>query len=363
MTPSAFKVFWIACLFGFASASATAEELKPEVRIGAIIPLTGDMAVHGVEIQNAMQLAIRHIDPQSNYSYTLFFEDNQLDGAKSATAARKLIDFDKVDVVLTLWPPTASIVIPISERANILHYTISWDPSLARRSKYVLSHQAMVDEIARSTLRLLKSEKKQRVAFFHMEETGFNLGAQYLRVIAPEEGIELISDEAFNPSDSDFRALITRSALKSPDAYLVWAVMPAIDTLVRQVREQNRSAFISGYFDYLQDLRLVEGAPYVSEMYASDGFMRQYREAYGKEPVSKGANAYDIVNLLVTAYERSPQQKPSASELKSVLTTIRKFPGAVGEFSIGSDGNSSYSPAIRRVEGSSRKFVGLVGQQ
>ena len=83
------------------------------------------------------------------------------------------------------------MVIPLTEANDILHYTISWDPELAKQNKLVLSHQAMVDSIVRETLKLASSKGIERLAFLHMEETGFNLGASYLRQIAPEFNIEL----------------------------------------------------------------------------------------------------------------------------------------------------------------------------
>lgn len=89
--------------FGFAGATSAQKPTSKEVRIGVIIPLSGDMAVHGQEIRRAMELALEQArkDPMS-YEYRLLFEDNQLDGAKSVTAARRLIDLEKVDVIITL---------------------------------------------------------------------------------------------------------------------------------------------------------------------------------------------------------------------------------------------------------------------
>jgi branched-chain amino acid transport system substrate-binding protein len=309
------------------------------------------MALHGIEIQQAANLALSEFDASNlHYNYTLIFEDNQLDGAKSVSAAKRLINQQKVDAVITLWPPTASVVIPLSEKAKILHYTISWDPDLAKKNKFVLSHQAMVGEIAHSTLKLLKSEGNTNAAFLHLEEKGFNLGAEYIRKLAPQEGIKIVSDEAFNPGETDFRSLIERIEQLKPDAYLIWSVMPSIDAIVRQIRERNPKAKITGYLDFAGNKNILQGSKYISEMYASENFLNLYKEHYQNAPLSKGANAYDIIKLLVTSFEKFPDHKPSAGELKKVLTNIKDFPGAVGTFSIDSDGNSSYAPVVKQVD-------------
>jgi ABC-type branched-subunit amino acid transport system substrate-binding protein len=250
-------------------------------------------------------------------------------------------------------------VLPLTEKGGILHYTIAWDPELAKRHQLLLSHQAMVEEIARSTLRLLKREGKQRIAFLHMEETGFNLGATYIRALTKEEGVTLVADESFAPDESDFRSLILRSKSRTPDSYLIWAVMPSIDSAIKQIRQLDARAFVTGYFDYVADVSKIQGAPYVSEMYSSEKFLKDYRNKYGSEPISKGPNAYDITNLLVGAYESSPDKKLTGPELKKQLLKVRNYPGAVGIFSIDQFGNSSYSPVVRMAKGGERMMIGV----
>lgn len=326
------------------------------VKIGVIVPLSGDMAVHGVEIQRAMRLAKKR-STETAYDYQLIFEDNRLEGAKSITAAKRLIDVESVDVIVTLWPPTAEVVLPLTEKNNILHYTISWDPELARRNRLLLSHQAMVDAIARETIHLIKEKGIKRPAFLHMEETGFNKGASFIRKIAGELKIELAADETFSPEERDARSLLARVERKQPDGYLIWAVMPSIDVVIRRIREINSAVKITGYLDYAQDLSLLEGAEYISEMYARKDFIEAYRAAYGEVPRSKGANAYDIFNLISWAFDSSPAKKLSAKQIKDKLLQVRNREGAVGIFSIDSDGNSTYQPVWRKIEEGKRLLV------
>lgn len=331
------------------------------VKIGLIVPLSGDMAIHGNEILNSMGLA-RELSGSTNYEYRIIPEDNQLDGARSVSAARKLIDVDKVDVLVTLWPPTANAVIPLTERAGILHYTIAWDPNLARKSKLVLSHQVMVGDIARASYQLLRKEGYSKVAFLHMEEAGFNLGAKYIAEASSSEGMALLADESFNPNETDFRPLIDRVQLKKPEAYLIWAVMPSIDTLIKQIKERAPDAKITGYLDFTTDVRSIEGAKYISEMYAADTYAREYQRRFGSEPISKGPNAFDIMNVLITTFEKSSDRKMNSVALKAALTKLKNIDGAVGPFAIDADGNSSYTPVVRQIQNSHRAFLRFAGR-
>lgn len=356
---SPIRSFLLACLVLFYPFANWAEQDPHQmIKIGIIVPLSGDMAIHGLEIQKAMELALEKAQAKNlRNSYQLFFEDNQLNGLKSSSAAQKLINVDYVDAIVTLWPPTASVVLPLTESSGVLHYTIAWDSDLARKHKLLLSHQTMVSDIARATLRLLYQQGKRRVAFFHMEETGFNLGAKYIRDLAPSECIDLVSDESFDGQQNDFHSLIDRSTLKKPDAYLIWSVMPSMDLLIRQIRSRDLKVSISGYLDYAQDFKQIQGARYISEMYASSEFIESYKQKFGEVPISKGANAFDIMNLLIRAFESNPKHKLTGAQIKAVLTTTRELNGAVGTFSIDEFGNSSYAPVVRKIKGEERLLV------
>lgn len=350
------QILFVFLSLTLSTTSILAEKPKPIVKIGVIVPLSGDMALHGTEIQHALELA-KENSGSEHYKYELIFEDNQLDGKQSVSSASRLVNIEKVDVVVTLWPPTANVVIPITEKNNVLHYTISWDPALAKNNKLVLSHQAMVDSIVKQTLQQLESKGLKRVAFLHMEETGFNLGATYFQQIAPTFDLKLVVDEAFSPDDRDFRSLLSRVDSKKPDSYLIWSVMPTMDILIKQIRERNKDAVITGYLDYAEDLSKLDNAEYISEMYSDDSFASLYLKKFQEKPVSKGPNAFDIFNLVTWAYEQFPEEKPDATRVKNKLLTIKNYKGAVGTFSINQFGNSTYPPVWRKVDAGNRSLI------
>ena len=169
--------------------------------------------------------------------------------------------------------------------------------------------------------------------------------------------MQLVADEAFGANETDFRSLIERVLVKKPDGIVIWSVAPSLDILIRQLRARDPKLFITGYFDYAQEISQVENLPYVSEMFASNDFQDLYLQNFKVAPQSKGANAYDILNLIIKAFESSPKRKPSATELKSYLVTVKNNPGAVGNFSIDDDGNSSYAPVIRKIVRGERTLV------
>ena len=343
-----------------AQAPRPSADLRPVVTVGVIVPLSGDMAFAGAEVRNAMRLAQEEYEERgsgASYRFELLFEDNRLDGKRSVAAAKKLVEIDKADVVVTLWPPTALVVLPITEAQGVLHYTIAWDPGIAKGHKYLLSHQIMVDEMVRAFLSLLQEKQVRRLAFVRMEESGFNIGVKLVGSLAGRYEIAMVSDQAYTAGEKDFKTMIAKAEAQKPDGYLVWGVMPEIELVLRQLRERRVKGYVTGYFDCVQDDSLIEGGEYASEMYSNSAFAERYRARFKKAPVSKGANAYDIMHLLQQAFTQFPDRKPGAAQVKEYLTGVRGYDGAVGRVDIDQFGNSSYPPLIRRVHNGARVMV------
>ncbi|MCI5066466.1 ABC transporter substrate-binding protein [bacterium] len=314
------------------------------VKIGVIVPLTGNMTFVGEDVKNGFLLA-QERKSDSQHNYQIIFEDNALDLKRTASAAQKLLHVDQVDVVVSLWPPAARVVAPMAERAKVLHYTIAWDPAIAEEYHYTLSHQSMVDSHVRETLNLLEKKKFKTAAFFQLNEAGFNIGTDVMLSEAENYGVEFIEKVIFDPSQKNFRSEITKAASKNPDVYLIWAVYPETEIIIKQLREQGINTPVTGFFDVVQNYELIEGTTFVSEISATEKFQKLYRERFKQEFKLKAPNAYDIFNLLVRSYETSPERKLDADSVITQLKSIENFPGAVGKISIDSSGNSEY-PAV-----------------
>ena len=79
---------------------APKENTKPVVKIGVILPLSGNNSAMGEASKKAMLMAIADNTKQSNkYNYEIIFEDNQMITSKTAVIANKLININKVDVI------------------------------------------------------------------------------------------------------------------------------------------------------------------------------------------------------------------------------------------------------------------------
>ena len=76
---------------------------KPVVKIGIIYPLSGSGAMYGDIAKVVIKQFFEEFNKKERkYDYQIIFQDNQMNLATSAVLAHRLLNMDKVDVLVTL---------------------------------------------------------------------------------------------------------------------------------------------------------------------------------------------------------------------------------------------------------------------
>lgn len=116
--------------------TAIAQE-KPQVRIGAILPMTGAVASVGEAMQRGMTMALsdtKHITAK------IIVEDDQTANRVSAVnAAKKLATLDKVDIVFNAYASSVLAPSPVLKSSDVPCLVV-WDSNraLQQLGKHIL---------------------------------------------------------------------------------------------------------------------------------------------------------------------------------------------------------------------------------
>lgn len=125
-----------------APAPQPAEQPQPEapkgpILIGFINHLTGDAAVYGQSMKKGTEVALKEINAAGGINgqeVKVIFEDDKLDSNQAIAAANKLIQQDKVSVIMGSGSSSLSLAIaPIIQEAGALQISsVSTNPDLAQ---------------------------------------------------------------------------------------------------------------------------------------------------------------------------------------------------------------------------------------
>ena len=126
------------------------------VRIGAVLPFTGDLAYVGQDIREGVELALLERGNQQP-KIEVIWEDGKFAPKESVSAAQKLISSDKVDLIISLWD-TADVIAPISEKAKVIQLSIRWNPDVAARNKYTFTFESTYPTYYADIVKLIKKQ-------------------------------------------------------------------------------------------------------------------------------------------------------------------------------------------------------------
>ena len=166
--------------------------------------------------------------------------------------------------------------------------------------------------------------------------------------------IQLVSEQIFNTGDTDFRTIISKAKSSNPSILIIEGFSPEIDILAKQLKEAKISMPITtiNAFELSKQKDLFEGYWYVYTADPTVEFAKHFQDVYNNREITMGvSNAYDAVNLIVTAAEKSTSQtKPSTSFIVDELMKVKDFKGALGSLTIDKDGIVISLPVVRIIK-------------
>ena len=350
-----FFIFISVILFSCAERAETTNEGKPVIRIGMIAPLSGEYAHLGNSMKQAAELAIMNLK-DAKYDYRLIVENDGLELKKDAVLAPKLINLDKVSALISLSGGSGSVISPITEKSHIIHFGIASEPNVAK-GYYNFIHWTQPKEEARLLIERLKKLGMSRIALLTNNIAGAIAISKGIKdKINKTPGFELVFDENINPGEKDFRLLIPKIEKAKPEVIVMQLYSPDIEIFYRQAKEGGVKIPLTTIEGITMASRpeVFEGIWFIDGAAATNDFNELYRETFNEYAKAVAANAYDIINLLVYAYENTPPRagdiKPTNEDVVSTLHTIKDFDSAFGKVSIDADGIVQSEASLKIVK-------------
>ena len=327
-------VLIVIAIFAFDSLKTTNTD-KPTIKIGATLPLTGDVAALGQSSKKAIELALEELD-NTKYNYEVVFEDDAFKTSQGVTTANKLIAIDKVDVLFSFGSPVGNVVSPIAEQQKVPHINFFASDTKVANGVYNFLHYTppYID-----TELFVKQLNKRGITKIGIFEIADNPGAaaisQALDKSIENTDIQIVAHPKFNTGTRDFRTLIQGVKDSGAEIYVLQSSSPELETLYTQMRELGINTPVTSIetFEFANDLSLFEGSWYINAADPQQWFVDSYVSKYDEAPKFGAANAYDGVMLVVQAIERAGNGKtlPSHDEIKDALGDIKSFDGALGD--------------------------------
>lgn len=340
------------------------ENDKPTVKIGVIVPLSGDLAFLGNGYQNAIGLA-QSETKDTKYNYEVIYEDSKnLDAKETLSAAQKLINVDQVDVILTISSGTGNIVSPVTEENKIVHIGYASDPNVAKGT-YNFVHATTPQRENEVMIKALQARGIKKVAIMHIIQDGAVAIMEDLKQKLKSTDIEVVSYQKFPMGTKDFKTVLEKAKASNPDIYIIQLFSPDLEIFAKQAKELDVSPLTSiEAFDITEQPELFEGRWYVAQPIGSEKYRSDYVSKYGGDVPPMGSpNSYDMFKIIVSEYEKEGKklkanEKPSHIQIANDIANLQGYSGALGELTVLSNHIIDSNAIVREIQNGKRVVLG-----
>ena len=394
------KIWWWGALAVVSMVLFSCAKKEDVVILGEFGSLTGGTATFGKSTQRGIEMALEEVNKAGGIQgkpVRIVVEDDQSKPEEAATAVKKLVNQDKVLVVLGEVASSRSLAgAPICQEAKVPMITpASTNPKVTQVGDFIFRvcfidpfQGEVMAKFARNTL------KTSKAAILKDIKNDYSVGlAQFFTETFKNLGGAVIAEESYSEGDIEFRAQLTALKAKKPEVIFIPGYYTEVGLIARQARDLGITIPLIGG-DGWDSPRLIEIGgkalenTYYSNHYTPDDprpemqkFLADFKAKYNEIPDAMAPLGYDAARIAFDAIKRSGildeknikdsyRQNTQAKSLMEAINTpgnrerirdalaqTKDFPGVTGLITIDENRNAKKTAVVLKIEDGKLKYV------
>ena len=339
------------------------------IKIGFAGPMTGDYSQFGIDMSNAMKIAVTDLGNIQGWKVEMAIEDDGGGAEGGAAVANKLVS-DPTFVAMAghAFSGATAAAMPIYEKGGIPMMSPSaTNPDLTTKGSTVFNRNAFTDteQGIGAAKYLFEKLGVTKLALMH-DGTDYGQGlANVVKEQFVSLGGEAVAFEAITPGESDYSAPLAAVASSQPEGLYFGGYNAEASVLVNQMEQAGLSGvvFFSGDGIYGKDF-LDKVGDNGEGVYAATlvppgtdpilKFNESYLETYGTEAGVLSPytwNSYDAVSALITAIKGVAIVEGNTlyiprGELVKAVRSLKDFQGISGLITCRENGECNASGPV-----------------
>ena len=355
----------LACAGLFLATAAQADD-RPELRIGVVSSVTGGASAIATGAVAAINLMEERTAADASLPFRVSFikYDDGSDPARAVNATRKLIQEDRVHLVICCTTTPASLAVnKVIEEERVPNLSLAAaasviEPADAHRFtfKTPLTDRLMIDH----TVDYMVKQGWKQVAFMGLEDSYGEGGWVEFKQIATRKGLEIVAAERFSRGDTNFTPQALRVSQKKPDAVYFHAIPPSSALATETLRRVGYKGPVLHGAGSATPAFMAVGKKAVEGALVGTSALPVYRQLPDDHPLKSGiaafvqaydgkygtgktdmfaAQAYDTVQIPLLAYRqvvaagKAGDLTQARQELRDAIEATREYRGVNGLFS------------------------------
>jgi branched-chain amino acid transport system substrate-binding protein len=323
------------------------------IRVGAFLSVTGPASFLGDPEQKTLEMVVERINAEGGVlgrKLQLVSYDDGGDAEKARTFAKRLLEQDKVDVIVGgSTTGTTMAAVPLVEEAQVPFISLAGAVVIIEPVKKWVFKTPHTDRMACEKIFAdLKARKLSKVALIS-GAGGFDksMRGECLKV-ASKYAIEFVADETYGATDTDMTAQLTKIRASGAQAVLNAGFGQGPALVTRNYRQvgltlplyQSHGVASKEYVKLsgpaADGVRLPAAALLVPDLLAASdpqkavvtAYKRDYEARYKSDVSTFGGHAYDGLMLAVNAIKRAGST--DKAKLRDAIEATKGYVGTAG---------------------------------
>jgi branched-chain amino acid transport system substrate-binding protein len=335
-----------------------------DIKIGALLCLSGDCAEWGTNTLRGMELAVKEVNQQGGVDgrkLKIIAEDSREDSPVNVISAyRNLTLLKKVKYIVgPTWTPASYALAPVAkkDKAILISPTVG-AKEFNETSENLFNIWPHDDDSTRYLARYAFSSGIRKISVLTSQQPwesaqGLAFRDEFIRL-----GGQVLIYRELIPTETNFRTEVQKLLVGHPDGVFL-GNLSHMAQAARILRELN---FDGKKFTPLMDqtrldaaLGAFEDTIFIRHQQEEKFFTEKFIQAFGMQPGLGADKGYDAVKLFVLAFEK---ESPLTSfEVQEKLRNISKYSGASGSITFNEKRAVERAPILWKV--SQGSFVKL----
>ena len=348
------------------------------IKVGVYNCLTGQNAYGGQLELDGTKLAHKEFPEVLGKMVELVVVDNKSDKVESANAVTRLINHDKVNVIIGTYGSSLAMAGgEVAESAKIPVMGTSCTNPLVTQGKKYYFRACFIDPFqgAGGATYAFKTLGFKKAALLVDVSNDYSVGlSNFFKKAFEKMGGEIIAELKYQSGDQDFTAQLTELISKNPEIVFAPAYFSEGAIILKQAKELGaKFRFMGG--DAMDNPEIVtlggdavEGFLHTTFAYdpsmenmnpIAQKFTEEWRKAFpDKDPNVNGALGYDSYVLVIDAINRAGSADPE--KIRDALEQTKDVPTVTGLTTMNATHDAEKELGIVEIKGGKKVFLGVI---
>lgn len=207
-----------------ASALATASAWAGDLKVGVVTSLSGPVSSLGIPYEKGIRAAQAFMPELNGRKVQVIVLDDASDPSTAARNARKLIDEDKVDVVIgSAGSPSSLAIAAVARETKTPQISIAYADLPKDSGAWMFTVPQPASLMMSAMLQNMKESGVKTVGYIGYSDAWGDLVYDALTKGAPNYGIKVLNNERFARADSSVAGQVLKTVALNPDAVMTGA--------------------------------------------------------------------------------------------------------------------------------------------